>query len=94
MVFGSKRLDGVFTRIFITHVDPAARFTKPLLLPQEDPAYYETCLDNFNVPELVRGPVRVTEEELARALNTPASATQPSARESAAPYPASSQPTQ
>jgi hypothetical protein len=85
LVFGSKRLDGVFTRLLITHVDPAARFSKPLLLPQEDPTYYDTCLDNFNVPELVRGPVQISEEELARAVNTPGNTTGPTGRESSAP---------
>ena len=85
LVFGSKRLDGVFTRLLITHVDPAARFSKPLLLPQEDPTYYDTCLDNFNVPELVRGPVQISEEELARAVNTPGNRTGPTGRESSAP---------
>jgi len=69
LVFGSKRLDGVFTRVFITQVDPASRFSKPLLLPQEDPAFYDTCLDNFNLPELMRGPVQISEADLVRALN-------------------------
>lgn len=82
LVFGSRRLDGVFARLLITHVDAAARCSKPLLLPQEDPAYYDTCLDNFNVPELVRGPVTISEEELARAINTPAHRTGPTGRES------------
>ena len=82
LVFGSRRLDGVFARLLITHVDPAGRFSKPLLLPQEDPAYYDTCLDNFNVPELVRGPIRISEEELARAVNTPGHKTEPTGRES------------
>lgn len=88
LVFGSRRFDGVFARLLITHVDPAARFSKPLLLPQEDPTYYDTCLDNFNAPELVRGPVQVSEEELARAVNTPGDRTGPTGREASAPDPA------
>jgi len=85
LVFGSRRLDGVFARLLITHVDPAARFSKPLLLPQEDPAYYDTCLDNFNAPELIRGPVQISEEELARAVNSPGNRTGPAGQESSAP---------
>ena len=77
LLFGSRRLDGVFARLFITHVDPAARFTKPLLLPQEDPAYYETCLDNFNAAEMIRGPVQISEEELARAVAAPGHVSKP-----------------
>ena len=72
LVFGSRRS----RRRLRTPPDhpcrSAARFSKPLLLPQEDPAYYDTCLDNFNAPELVRGPVQISEEELARAVTTPA----------------------
>lgn len=71
LLFGSRALDGVFARLFIAHVAPAAHFSKPLLLPQEDPTYYETCLDNFNAPELARGPIQISEEELARAVNPP-----------------------
>jgi hypothetical protein len=82
LVFGSRGLDGVFARLMITHVDPAARFSKPLLLPQEDPAYYETCLDNFNAPELARGPVQISEEEIARALTLPGNKAGATGRES------------
>ncbi|MCB1126073.1 MAG: PD40 domain-containing protein, partial [Verrucomicrobiae bacterium] len=69
LLFGSRRVDGVFARLFITHVDPEGQFSKPVLLPQEDPEYYGTCLDNFNAPELARGPVRISEEELAKAVD-------------------------
>lgn len=77
LLYVSRGLDGVFARLLIAHVDPAGRFSKPLLLPQEDPAYYDTCLDNFNAPELARGPVPVSEEELARAYLAAASPTAP-----------------
>lgn len=81
LVFGSRGLDGVFARLLISHVDSAARFSKPLLLPQEDPAYYDTCLDNFNVPELARGPVLVSEEQLARVVNPSGNRAGPPGRE-------------
>jgi hypothetical protein len=68
LVFGSKRLDGVFTRVFITRAMADGSFSKPLLLPQEDPSYYELCLDNFNRPELVRGAIRVDEADLLEAM--------------------------
>lgn len=70
LLYVSRGFDGVFARLLIAHVDRAARFSRPLLLPQEDPAYYDTCLDNFNAPELARGPVPVSEEDLARAYLT------------------------
>jgi len=77
LLFGSRRLDGVFARLWITHVDRDLRFSKPLLLPQEDPAYYDRCLDNFNAAELVRGPIRVSEAELVRVASPPGAAPGP-----------------
>jgi len=68
LLFCSRGLDGVFARLLIAHVDAAGRFSKPLLLPQEDPTYYDTCLDNFNAPELALGPIRISEADLARAV--------------------------
>lgn len=84
LVFGSRRLDGVFSRVMLTHVDPAGHFSKPLLLPQEDPAYYDTCLDNFNAPELARGPVQISEDELARAYNSPQTKAEPAGQQPSA----------
>jgi hypothetical protein len=71
IVFSSKRLDGLFARPFFSYVDEQGRFHKPFLLPQEDPAYYDTCLQTFNVPELVQGPVTVKESDLAQAVSRP-----------------------
>ena len=36
-------------------------------MPQEDPTFYNTFFKNYNVPELITGPVTVTPQELARA---------------------------
>lgn len=72
VVFSSKRLDGLFTRPFFSYVDIQGRFHKPFLLPQKDPAFYDTYLENFNVPELVQGPVEIKDNELARTVTKPA----------------------
>lgn len=70
-VFSSKRRDGLFARPYFSHVDAAGRFSKPFLLPQKDPEYFDSCLDTFNVPELVLGPVPVSPADLARAATRP-----------------------
>ena len=64
MVFSSKRLDGRYARPFITHVDEQGQFSKPFVLPQSAPRFYDTYLLNYNVPELVRGAVRVRPTEI------------------------------
>jgi Tol biopolymer transport system component len=70
LVFSSKRLQGVFTRLFISYVDAAGNAHKPILLPQKDPTFYDSCLLVFNTPELVVGPPQVAGESLARAFRS------------------------
>jgi hypothetical protein len=68
IAFSSKRQSGVFTRTYISYVDRQGKVYKPLLLPQKDPTYYDSCLWTYSVPELVREPVRVTKEKLGRVV--------------------------
>jgi len=71
VVFTSKRGDGEFSRLYFSHVDEQGRMSKPFLLPQEDPAFYETSLRIFNVPELIVEPVGISQRDLLRALYSP-----------------------
>jgi len=68
IVFSSKRMDGLMSRPYLAYFDTAGREHKPFVLPQEDPAFYESCLRTFNLPELVRSPVTVPEEDLVGAI--------------------------
>ncbi len=68
IVFSSKRNSGVFTRTYIAYVDKSGKVHKPIRLPQKDPAYYDSCLWTYSVPELVTEPVRVSREKLGRAV--------------------------
>jgi hypothetical protein len=70
MVFSSKRRDSLFTRPHFTYVDATNGFHKPFILPQEDPAFYDTYLKNYNLPELVTGRVEVA-KELAESVLRP-----------------------
>ncbi|MBN1464580.1 PD40 domain-containing protein [candidate division KSB1 bacterium] len=65
-VFSSKRKDGLCARPYFSYVDDDGRASKPFLLPQSDPAYYETFLLNYNVPELVKGPVKTGHWQIAQ----------------------------
>jgi hypothetical protein len=68
IVFSSKRDSGVFTRIYIAYVDTNGNVHKPILLPQRNPAYYDSCLWTYSVPEFIIEPVRVTKEKLGRVV--------------------------
>lgn len=66
-VFSSRRLDGLFTRPFIAHIDSDGKASKPFLLPQESPAYYDNSLFSFNIPEFSKTPIRLSQKELVQA---------------------------
>lgn len=55
IVLGSKRRDGLISLPYFSHVDTNGTASKPFLLPQRDPNFYETLIRSFNVPELVKG---------------------------------------
>ncbi len=68
LAFSSKRRGGLLTRTFITYIDDTGKEHKPFILPQKDPTYYDSCLQTFSVPELITGPVKVSQRSLARAV--------------------------
>ncbi len=70
VAFSSKRGSGIFTRTWLSYVDPNGIAHKPLLLPQKDPTHYDTCLWTYSVPELVTDPVRMTKESLGRVVRS------------------------
>ncbi|HVO72748.1 MAG TPA: hypothetical protein VMT35_01885 [Ignavibacteriaceae bacterium] len=70
-VFSSKRIDSYFTRFFFSYVDKDGKAYKPFLLPQEDPEFYSTFLYAYNVPELIKGPVTVSPQELIKTAYDP-----------------------
>jgi hypothetical protein len=68
IVFSSKRRDGVFTRLYLAYIDKDGNVYKPILLPQKDPLFYDSCLQTYNTPEFVIEPIKVRAEKLARAI--------------------------
>lgn len=72
-VFTSKRDDGLFGKPFFSHVSPDGTVTKPFLLPQKDPHYYDKMLRSFNLPDLGNAPVGFDAEIIGDIWkNTPA----------------------
>jgi len=66
IAFSSKRRDGVFTRPYLSYVDETGKVYKPILLPQKDPTFFDSCLEAYNTPELIIQPVHPRGEKLAR----------------------------
>lgn len=63
-VFSSKRLDGLFTRPFFSYLDENGKASKPFVLPQENPEFYNTFIKNYNIPELIKGEVPYNQIEI------------------------------
>ena len=72
IAFSSKRRDGLFTRIYVSHVDERGRAHKPFILPQRDPLFYDSHMKAYSVPEFTTGPVKIGQAALAAAGRGPA----------------------
>ncbi len=71
-VFSSRRLDGLYTRLFLSCISPDGTVSKPFLLPQKDPAtFYDASFFSYNVPEFLTSPVKWDVKETYRELNRP-----------------------
>jgi hypothetical protein len=65
-VFSSKREDGINARPYFSYFDEQGNVSKPFVMPQKDPAFYESFLYTYNVPELITGPIPQSPQELIK----------------------------
>lgn len=72
IIFSSRRIDGLYTRLYLSHMDEAGNFSKPVLVPQADVHYYDRLMKSYNIPELVNGPVTVGSQQLEQVARTSA----------------------
>lgn len=66
IVFSSKRINNLFARPYFAYVDTEGNASKPFILPQKNPEFYDACLETFNVPEFILKPVKISPKSLAR----------------------------
>jgi len=53
---------------FFAHIDADGHASKPFELPMQDPDRHRQLLKSYNVPELMRGPVKLTPQQIADVL--------------------------
>ena len=71
MVFSSRRIDGYYSRPYITYIDDQGKASKPFLLPQRNPAkFYNDQMMSYNLPELLSGKVKVNQRKIALTLKS------------------------
>jgi hypothetical protein len=66
IAFSSRRQGGPMTRTYLSYVDQSGRLYKPFVLPQKEPDYYDSLVETYSVPELVKSKVKVNKSLLAR----------------------------
>lgn len=59
VIFGSRRLDGRYTRLYLAYLGEDGKPHKPFLLPQEDPRHNAWRLMSYNIPEFMLGKVEL-----------------------------------
>lgn len=72
LVFSSKRIDGLTARFFISHVDSDGNSSKPFIMPQKDPEFYDRLLKSFNVPEFSTFAVDVSPGKILKSARSEA----------------------
>jgi Tol biopolymer transport system component len=70
VVFSSRRDDGSYTRPYIAYIDANGITSKPFIVPQKSPRYYNTLYQSFNIPELTSLPVNENIRELEEVSNS------------------------
>lgn len=71
-VFSSRRDDGLFTRLYIAHVDEEGRIGKAFMLPQKSPGTFnKEFFMSYNVPEFVNGPVKFDRVKARKKITSP-----------------------
>jgi len=58
-VFSSRRDDGLYTRLYIAHIDANGKASRPFMLPQRNPMQNVYNLFSYNVPEFIIRPVKI-----------------------------------
>lgn len=71
IVFSSRRDDGLFTRLYFSHIDQNGNDTKPFLMPQENPRrYYDELFMSYNVPDFVTSAVKFDSNKAKELINS------------------------
>ncbi len=68
VIFSSRRDDGSYTRLYLTHMGADGRFSKPFVLPQASPDADGCLFKSYNIPEFMVRPVDFSRSEFIEAL--------------------------
>lgn len=70
-VFTSRKGNGLYTRLYLAHIDDNGNVSKPFLLPQRNPAeYYDALIDSYNTPDFTARKVEFDTRSAAREISS------------------------
>ena len=68
-VFTSRRIDGLYSHLYLSCVDEKGQATKAFLLPQKNPMdYYTSSIYSFNTPDFTSAPVEIDNREVGASI--------------------------
>ncbi len=59
IVYGSRRMDGLYTRPYIAYINDEGKAEKAFVVPQKDVEFYDNQMKSYNVPEFIKDKVKV-----------------------------------
>ncbi len=70
VAFSSRRIDGLYSNVYIAHIDQDGNTGKPFLLPQKDPDFHDDFLFSFNVPEFTIKEIGIDPYQIEKAAKS------------------------
>jgi len=67
VVFSSRRDDGRYTRLYLSHMDQSGTFSKPFILPQRNPRSDPRLMQFYNIPEFIKAKISFRPRDIHRA---------------------------
>lgn len=68
IVFSSRRIDGLYTRLYLAYFDEKGNFHKPFLLPQSSADFDLLRMQSYNIPEFTKGATKISSREIEKLL--------------------------
>jgi len=58
IVFSSRRIDGLYTHLYISYINEKGEAEKPFIVPQKNTQHYRKFMKSYNIPEFIVGQVK------------------------------------
>lgn len=68
ILFSSRRMDGNYTRLYISYFDSSGHAHIPVLLPQQQPKLYDQLFRSFNAAEWLTRPITCNKKNLENCI--------------------------